>query len=407
MGAQTEIIAAGGITNPSGFLAGAVYSGIKKETSDVLDLAVLFSEVSCTVAGLFTTNKVQAAPVLLDKVKLQLTGGKTRALIVNSGCANACTGEQGMRNAIAMADIAAKKLQVNSDEVLIASTGVIGVQLPMDKIESGLTKLVFGPGGGHDFSRAIMTTDTGPKEIAIRVKSEQAEYVIGGTVKGAGMIHPNMATMLCFITTDAAIERSTLQLCLNQAVDSSFNMITIDGDTSTNDTVLLLANGLARNSVISAGSQMEEDFREALTQVCIYLARSIAQNGEGATRLIEVVVNGAASPGDARLAARTIAGSSLVKAAVHGRDPNWGRIVAAAGRSGAAMQSDHTDIYIGNLCLFKGGTPLNFSKKDAKDILNNGEVQIRLELNLGKASATAWGCDLSEEYVVINSEYTT
>jgi glutamate N-acetyltransferase / amino-acid N-acetyltransferase len=406
MSAKIEVIDSGSITSPQGFLAGATYAGIKKKSRDVLDLAILYSEVSCSAAGVFTTNKIQAAPVILDRRKLNETG-QARVVVVNSGCANACTGKQGMKDAEVTANVVAKTLKLKSEEVLVASTGVIGVPLPMDKIKDGISQIVLKRDDGHNFTRAIMTTDTRPKEIALKVKSGQAEFIIGATAKGAGMIHPNMATMLGFITTDAAVDSEFLRLSLQQAVDVSFNMCTVDGDTSTNDTVLLFANGLAGNKLINKDSRMGADFQKALEQACIYLAKSIAHDGEGATRLIEVVINGAKSLSDARIAARTIASSPLVKTAVHGCDPNWGRIIAAAGRSGAELVPDKADVYIGDICLLKAGMPLPFDKKTAADILNCEEVTLRTELNLGNFSAVAWGCDLSEEYVVINSEYTT
>ena len=405
MSTKIEIISEGGVTSPLGFCAGATYTGIKKKSKDVLDLSILYSEVSCTAAAVFTTNKIKAAPVILDEKKLQT--GKARAVVINSGCANACTGEQGMAAAIATAELAAKSLGISSEEVLVASTGVIGVQLPMDKIKIGIDRIALSREGGHDLTRAIMTTDTRPKEFAVKVKSGISEFTLGGTCKGAGMIHPNMATMLCFLTTDALIKDDFLKACLKEAADASFNMISVDGDTSTNDMVLLLANGLAGNKIIDRGSALAEDFRQALEQVCLHLAKCIARDGEGATRLIEAVVNGAKNVADARLAARTVVSSPLVKTAVHGCDPNWGRIIAAAGRSGAEVVPEKSDVYIGEMCLLKSGIPLPFDKKAAAALLNQGEVFLRVDLNLGEASAKAWGCDLSEEYVVINSEYTT
>jgi glutamate N-acetyltransferase/amino-acid N-acetyltransferase len=344
--------------------------------------------------------------VLLDQRKVR-DSGKARAVIINSGCANACTGDQGMRDAEATADQVGQSLGLSPEEVMVASTGVIGVLLPMDKITKAIDNIVLTRDGGHQLTLAIMTTDTRPKEIAVKVKSGQTEFTIGGTAKGAGMIHPNMATMLAFLTTDAAVDRDFLQKALKQAADISFNMVTVDGDTSTNDTLMLLANGMAANPLIDAASPLAEAFQNALDQVCIYLAKSIARDGEGATRLIEVVVNGASSEADARIAARTVAGSSLVKSAVHGCDPNWGRIAAAAGRSGCAMVEDQTDVYIGDMCLLKSGRPLPFDKKAASALLKCKEVSLRVELNLGPFSAVAWGCDLSEEYVVINADYTT
>ncbi len=263
MSAKFEIIPEGGITSPKGFCAGATYAGIKKKSKDALDLSVLYSEVSCTAAAVFTTNKIKAAPVLLDQQKLQQTG-KARAVVINSGCANACTGEQGMANAMATADLMAKNLGISSDEVMVASTGVIGVQLPMDKIQDGIGRIALSKEGGHDLARAIMTTDTRPKEIAVKVKNGKTEFTIGGTAKGAGMIHPDMATMLCFLTTDAEVDSNFLNSSLKKAVDSTFNLVSVDGDTSTNDTVMILANGLAGNKAITQGSDMAEAFQQAL-----------------------------------------------------------------------------------------------------------------------------------------------
>jgi glutamate N-acetyltransferase/amino-acid N-acetyltransferase len=401
-----KIIPEGGITSPRGFSAGATYAGLKKPAKDALDLAILYSAISCKAAAVFTTNKIKAAPVLLDQRKLH-KNGQAQAVVINSGCANACTGDQGMKNAETTAFLTGQKLLISSDEVMVASTGVIGVQLQIEKIKEGIGRIVLSGDGGHDLTRAIMTTDTRPKEIAIKINHNQQEFTIGGTVKGAGMIHPNMATMLCFITTDAVVEGEFLKAALKKAVDDSFNMVSVDGDTSTNDTVLILANGLAGNQVIKMGSDCEASFLQGLNQVCVYLAKAIARDGEGATRLIEVTVNGAVNLADARLAARTISNSYLVKSAVHGCDPNWGRIAAAAGRSGAEMIEGKTDVYIGDMCLFKSGMPLPFDKKMAAGLLRGEEVPIRVDLNIGRYSATAWGCDLSEEYVVINSEYTT
>jgi glutamate N-acetyltransferase/amino-acid N-acetyltransferase len=406
MSTKIEIITNGGVTTPKGFSAGATYAGIKKKSKDALDLSLLYSEVPCAAAAVFTTNKIKAAPVILDKQKLDKTH-RAQAVIINSGCANACTGEQGMIAAVTTADVTAKSLGISSDLIMVASTGVIGVQLPVDKIEAGLSHIVLSSEGGNILSKAIMTTDTQPKQIAVKVESSGITFNIGGVCKGAGMIHPDMATMLCFLTTDAAVDSDYLKTALNEAVGVSFNLISVDGDTSTNDTVLLMANGLAGNKNVNSGSPLADGFQQALNQVCLYLAKRIARDGEGATRLIEVTVNGAKSLKDARLAVRTITSSPLVKTAVHGCDPNWGRIIAAAGRSGAELVPEKADVYIGDMCLMKKGLPLEFDKKLAAAWLNKAEVVLRVELNIGQASATGWGCDLSEEYVVINSEYTT
>jgi glutamate N-acetyltransferase/amino-acid N-acetyltransferase len=406
MSVKIEVIPDGNVVSPRGFHAGAVYTGIKHKSKDCLDLGILFSDTVCTAAGVFTNNKIQAAPVILDREKLAQKP-EAQALIVNAGCANACTGVQGKSNAVVTVGLAAKHLGINPSLVQVASTGVIGVQLPMEKIAEGISRIALSPEGGHDFTRAIMTTDTRPKEIAVKFQTGELFFIIGGTAKGAGMIHPNMATMLSFLTTDAAIEATFLKEALKKAVDASFHMITVDGDTSTNDTVLLMANGRAGNTPIEKGGELAGPFQKALQQVCLYLAKCVAKDGEGATRLIEVQVDGAHSRKDARVAARTIAGSPLVKSAVHGCDPNWGRIIAAAGRSGAELVQEKADVFIGEMCLMKSGVPQAFDKKAASAMMERDEVLLRVDLNLGKSRATAWGCDLSEEYVVINSEYTT
>lgn len=306
-----------------------------------------------------------------------------------------------------MAEVAASKLGIPADEVLVASTGVIGVPLPMERILRGVEGITLSRDGGHVLARAMMTTDTFPKEIAVAVSLGGREVVIGGVAKGAGMIYPDMATLLSFIATDAVLDAGLAQQMLRRAVDRSFNMIAVDGDTSTNDSVILLASGLAGNEPLTAGTVEAALFEDALTQVCCHLARSIARDGEGATRLMEVVVEGAVSGKDARLAARAVASSSLVKAALHGSDPNWGRIVAAVGRSGAEMDLSRTDLYLKDMCLLRSGCPAPFNEAEASRLLSGEEVSIRVCLNLGDESATAWGCDLSEEYVTINSDYTT
>lgn len=398
---EEDFIPSGGVTSPGGFLAGAAHAGIKYTDPKRLDLGILFSKTPCNAAAVFTTNKVKAATVLLDIKRLQK--GKASAVVINSGCANACTGEQGMADAIKMTELAAKQTGVKPENVLVSSTGVIGTMLPMAKIEKAIAKIKLTVEGGHDVARAIMTTDRVPKEVAVRAEG----FIIGGMLKGSGMIHPNMATMLCYITTDASADAGYLKTALKKAADISFNMISVDGDNSTNDTVLLMANGASGGEMIKAGSKKAAVFQQALDKVCVYLAREAVRDGEGATKLIEVKVCGAASAKDARLAARTIIGSSLVKTAVYGSDPNWGRVVAAAGRSGAAMDPDKAELLMGDFQLFKDGIPLPFDKKAAKKYMDGKEVHFDLNLNLGKGEATAWGCDLTEEYVKINAEYTT
>lgn len=406
MDSKISFVTAGTVTTPKGFLAGATYAGLKKRVKGVLDLAILSAEVPCAGAALFTTNRIKAAPVVLSRQRLQ--SGKVSAIVVNSGHANACVGEVGLGDAAEMANLAARNLKVSPEAVLVASTGVIGKRLPMDLIKTGIKRIRISRDGGHKLARAIMTTDTVPKEAAVAVNTEDGEFIIGGAAKGSGMLHPNLATFLCFLTTDAAVGPDFLKHALRRAADVSFNMVSIDGDTSTNDMVLIMADGMADDKrTISPGSRQAETFQSALNQLCIHLAKSIARDGEGATQLIEVNVSGASSFTDAVLVARTIAGSPLVKTAVHGNDPNWGRIMAAAGRSGVEVMESRIDLSIGGICLVKAGRPLSFNETEVVRVLGGSEVAINLELNLGTAKATAWGCDLSREYVTINSEYAT
>ncbi len=405
MKTSIEFIPSGTVTSPNGFCAGATYAGIKTASEGVLDLGILFSEAPCAAAALFTTNRIRAAPVILSQQRLQ--SGRGIAVVVNSGCANASTGEQGLDDAARMAALAAEGLGISAEDVLVASTGVIGQRLPMQLISAGMKQIILSSDGGHSLARAIMTTDTLPKETAIAARAGEDRFIVGGIAKGAGMIHPDMATLLCFLATDAAVDTDFLKLALKKAGDISFNMVSIDGDTSPNDTVLIMANGMAGNEPFPPGSLQADAFQQALDRVCIYLAKSIARDGEGATRLIEVTVSGAVTIDEARMAARTIVSSPLVKAAVHGNDPNWGRILAAAGRSGAEVVETKLDLYLDDICLVKAGCPLPFDKEEAVRVLAGAEVPISLNLNLGTAEATAWGCDLSEEYVTINSQYST
>jgi glutamate N-acetyltransferase/amino-acid N-acetyltransferase len=374
------------------------------KSKDELDLAILCSEATCKAAGLFTTNQIKSAPVVLSR--RHISKGRAQAIVANSGCANACTGKQGLIDALGMTELAAARLGISPEEVLVASTGVIGVPLPMDRIMAAIPRVKLTKKGGHDFCRAIMTTDTRPKEMAVQVASKEGKFTIGGVAKGAGMIHPNMATILCFIATDAVVSAGFLRAALQEAVDGSFNMISVDGDTSPSDCTFILANGSAGNESVDFGNS--EAFQEALNAVCTHLAKSIARDGEGATKLIEVMVEGAADQLRARRAARVIVSSPLVKAAIHGNDPNWGRIVAALGRSGARVREDKLDVYLNDVCVMNQGSPSVFNKAEMASALGDTDtVLIRLCLNLGQGKATAWGCDLSEEYVTINSAYTT
>jgi len=398
MEAKIELIPEGNVTSPEGFFAGATSAGINRKAKDKPDLGILFSEALCVAAALFTTNRLKAAPVVLSQQRLKR--GRVGVVVVNSGCANAFTGEKGLANAAEMAKLAAEGVGMLPDDVLVASTGVIGLPLPMKRIRSSIDQIILSRDGGHELAKAMMTTDTFAKETAVKVGVGDSEFTIGGVAKGSGMIHPELATLLCFLTTDAAVEKDFVQKALKKAVDVSFNMISIDGDTSPSDMVLLMANGMA-------GSAPAGAFQQALERVCIYLAKCVARDGEGATKLIEVTVGGAPSRLEARRVARTVVSSPLVKAAVHGADPNWGRIMAAVGRSGVEVVESKLDLYIGEIPVVKAGAPLPFNKRGVIQLLKGKEVSLGLNLNLGSAKATAWGCDLSEEYVTINSQYMT
>ena len=400
-----DFIASGTVTSPRGFHAGATYAGIKKKNKDGLDLGILFSEAPCAAAALFTTNQIKSAPVVLSQQRVQ--SGRALAVVVNSGCANACTGDEGLADVTEIADLAAAGIGISPEDVLAASTGVIGQRLPVEQIRASLGQIVLSRDGGHDLAKAIMTTDTVPKETAVAVSVDGSEFTIGGIAKGSGMIHPNLATLLCFLTTDAAVEPDFLKSALRQAADISFNMVSIDADTSPNDSLLIMANGLAGNESISPNTEPAAAFQQALDQICIYLAKLIARDGEGASKLIGVTVDGAASVADARLVARAVVASPLVKTAMHGNDPNWGRLMTAAGYSGARVVESKVDLHIGGVCVVKAGKSLSFDEQNLAGVLGGGEVSIALNLNLGTATTTAWGCDLSEEYVIINSQYTT
>ena len=402
---KIDFVTDGTITSPLGFSAGAASADIRNKKDNRLDLGIVCSQEVCTVAGLFTENKIKSPSVVLCQQRVMKE--KAKAIVASSGCANASTGEQGFANAIEMTALAAKVIGAKPDEVLIANTGVIGVQLPMPAIRTAMKKLVMKPDGGHDFERAIMTTDTMPKEVAVTVKSGLNNFTIGGVAKGSGMIHPNMATLLAFLTTDANVTPAYLKKSLQEAAAVSFNMISVDGDTSPSDTLLLLANGMAKTELITSKSPLASIFQRALNQVCIYLAKAIARDGEGATKLIEINVKGAANLKEARQAARTIVSSNLLKAAVYGNDPNWGRVTAALGRSGAQVEEAKLDVYMGKIQVLKQGAPVPFDKIKAVNVLKQKEVPITVVLNIGAADATAWGCDLTEQYVVINAEYTT
>ncbi|MFC1893199.1 bifunctional glutamate N-acetyltransferase/amino-acid acetyltransferase ArgJ [Chloroflexota bacterium] len=405
MEAEIEFIPSGTVTSPEGFHAGGTYAGIKEESDEALDLGILFSEAPCVAAAVFTKNRIKAAPVILTRRRLR--SGRALAVVINSGCANACTGKRGFKDAVKIAELAAKGLGILPKDVLVSSTGLIGKRLPMRRIQDSIDQIILSRDGGYRLTRAIMTTDTMAKETAVAVEAAESRFTIGGIAKGSGMIHPDMATLLCFLATDAAVDIGYLKSALKRAVDNSFNMVSIDGDTSPNDTVLIMANGMAGNKPITKHSELAGAFQQALDQVCVSLAKYVARDGEGASKLIEVTVAGAPNTAQARLAARAVVSSPLLKAAVHGSDPNWGRVMAAVGRSGAKVIEAKMDLYLGDICVVRAGQPLPFNKRSLKRTFSGSEVPITIQLNLGTATATAWGCDLSEEYVTINSDYTT
>ena len=394
----------GSVTSPKGFIAGATYAGIRAYAPGKVDLGILFSELPTTAAGTYTTNKVLSPSVTVTKESV--ASGASRGVIVNSGCANCAVGDQGYKDAQEMALLAAKAFGVDSHQMAVSSTGIIGVELPMGLIRNSVGKIEASHDGGHHFARSILTTDTVTKEIAVSFISNDIVVTLGGCAKGSGMIHPNMATMLAYITTDAQVHPEFLQDALTEVVDASFNMIDIDGDTSTNDTVLLLANG-ASGVTVTKGTPDGETFTAALLEICTYLAREMVKDGEGATKLIEVTVQGADSLKDARRAARAIASSILVKTAIHGNDPNWGRIMMALGKSGAELVEKNIALYINDICIMEGGLPIPVFRESLIASMQGTEIRILANLNLGSDTAIAWGCNMSEEFVTFNSAYTT
>ncbi len=420
----------GAVTRVPGFRAAGVACGLKQ--SGQPDLALVVCDRPATAAAMFTTNVFKAAPVLYDAILLARSQQVIQAVLINAGNANACTGEQGLRDAERMARLAEATLNLPADSVLVMSTGIIGHPMPMDRVETGIKAAAgsLSPDGGADAARAIMTTDLVPKEAFTQVEIGSVTVSIGGMIKGSGMIHPNLApasrlhaTMLAVIVTDAVVSVDALNRALERAVNASFNRITVDGDTSTNDTVLVLASGRAGNPMIDVGATLAvahagqaqdlplpgdySTFEEALTAVCVSLAKQIARDGEGATRLVEVVVRGAASDAEAERAAKTVATSPLVKTAIFGGDPNWGRVLAAIGRSGIQVDPAQVDLWLGQVQLVAGGEPLPFDLAAAHAALQPPEVRFVADLGLGPGQATVWTCDLSYKYVEINAEYHT
>lgn len=400
----TEIT--GGITAPQGFKAAGIKAGLKKSGKE--DVAIIYSTKAAAAAAVFTTNTMAAAPVIVSRQAA--AKGKASAIIVNSGCANACTGEQGLTDAKAMAKITADLLGVDQDEILVASTGIIGVTLPMEKVTAGIKKAVgeMSVEGAAKAAQAIITTDTFTKSCAYEFELGGKTVRIAGIAKGSGMIHPNMATMLSFITTDAAIAAPVLKQALTEAVGVSFNMVSVDGDTSTNDMVAVLANGLAGNAVIadSAGTEYQL-FSKALTAICTDLAKKVARDGEGATKFLEVNVSGAASFAEAKKAAMAIAKSPLVKTAFFGQDPNWGRILCAVGYSEATVVPEKTSLNIGGIIIVKNGLGVQYDEHMLRAVMAAHDIVVNVDLAVGAAKATVWTCDFSYEYVKINGEYHT
>ena len=400
----------GGVTAAKGYEAASTAAGIKYQGRT--DMALIYSQVPCVSAGTFTTNVVKAAPVKWDRQVVD-SGAGVQAVVVNSGIANACTGEEGMEYCKETAEAAAKALNIDAAGVLVGSTGVIGMQLPMQKLVDGIQvlagKKAEGLQSGHDAALAIMTTDTVEKEMAVEIEIGGKTVTIGGMSKGSGMIHPNMCTMLAFITTDAAITKEALQKALSEDVEDTYNMISVDGDTSTNDTAILLANGLAGNQEITYASPEYETFKEALHMVNETLAKKMAGDGEGATALFEVKVVGAESIKQAKTLAKSVVCSNLTKAAIAGHDANWGRILCAMGYSGAQFYPEKVDLFFeskaGKLQIIENGVATDYSEELATKILSEPEITATADIKMGDYSATAWGCDLTHEYININADY--
>jgi glutamate N-acetyltransferase/amino-acid N-acetyltransferase len=396
----------GGITSPRGFRASGLHCGIKKARKD---LALVVSDVPASCGATFTQNRVPAAPVVLDKEQLARSPF-VRALVVNSGNANACTGARGMEDARMMISTTARALRLHESEVLVSSTGVIGQLLPMEKIAQGIPLAVqaLSKEGGDAAAEAILTTDTFVKQLAVGTTLNGVPVTLGGMAKGSGMIAPNMATMLAFMSTDAAVAPELLRRSLKRAVDRSFNRITVDGDTSTNDMALVLANGLAGNPMLTSEADPgHEEFTAALEHLLVRLSKMIVMDGEGATKFVEITVGGAHSESDAVRAARAVANSNLVKTAINGEDANWGRIIAAVGNAGIEFQPEETEIYLGTVPILRRNYQVDFSEEEASKVLHEKEIAIRIQLNGGTSSATFWTCDLSKDYVAINANYRT
>ncbi|NQW17645.1 MAG: bifunctional glutamate N-acetyltransferase/amino-acid acetyltransferase ArgJ [Chloroflexi bacterium] len=401
-----QVLDNGTVTSPKGFRAGAVYSGLKTPGPGKLDLGLLVSDTPAKTAATFSQNSILSPSVTVSRESLK-GGREKRAVVVNSGNANCAVGEQGFKDAREVVSLAADHIGVDASEVLVCSTGVIGVELPMGLIRAHMGTIELSDDGGNDLVKAIVTTDKRLKQKAVSINVGGVTVSIGGISKGSGMIHPNMATMLSFLSTDANVEQEFLSATLQAAVDVSFNMLTVDTDQSTNDTCILMANGAANNAEITAGTAEGELFAAAVTDIAIHLAREMARDGEGASKLIDSTVTGAYTVADARMAARSIASSPLVKTAVYGRDPNWGRILMAVGKTSIPLDESKIQVFINDIQIVEGGAAIPYHVESVVQALGRPEVYLRVALNVGDGDATAWGCDLTEEYVVFNSAYTT
>lgn len=399
----------GGVIAPIGFMVGSTHCGLKG-SAEKHDIGIITSEIPCKAAALFTTNQIVAAPIIYSRKVIKR--GSVHAIVVNSGNANACTGERGYKDTVTMAQLTAEKMNTTPERILVASTGIIGHPLPMRKIKTGISRAVDALGSKQlnaiNIAKTIMTTDLMPKHIAVKVQIAKKEVTIGAIAKGSGMISPNMATMICFITTDAEISLNTLRSCLKNSVEDSFNQITVDGHMSTNDMVAILANGMAGNKNISFSSKSELAlFQTALDYVTQQMAKAIVKDGEGASKFVQIEVLEARSALEAKKIARSISESPLVKTAIHGEDPNWGRIISAAGYAGVNLDESKIRLFINKFLIFKNGLPVTPTPKNLSDQMKKDEILIQLYLGLGKEATTMWTCDLSKEYIKINAHYHT
>ncbi len=404
MGNEIKHIKNGNICSPKGFKSGSVFAGIKSPGQDKRDIGIIFSETECVSAGTFTQNSIVSPSVTWTKQALK--NNKLRAVIVNSGCANCAVGQQGFIDAKETAEITSKSLSIDINSVAVASTGIIGVELPMALMRKYIPQIELSKKDGSGFARSILTTDKRTKEIGVSFEIDHCEVTIAGVAKGSGMIHPNMATMLSFITSDISIDENILKEALTLSVNNSFNQISVDGDQSTNDTVLIMTNGNAKNNKITKLDDATK-FLKALDEVCIFLAKEIAKDGEGNTRLIEATIKGAKTLQDARKATKYIVSSNLVKTAVYGRDPNWGRIIMAVGASQIQLDESKIEIFVNDIQIVAEGIATPYNHQSVVIAMNQPIIKLTVNLNIGKESAKAWGSELTEEYVVFNSAYTT